>query len=199
MFPLFETIKVSDGRICHLEWHRRRLGQSCKIYFAREAAYKLTDVIVVPKNAKRDLFKLRFSYDADGYQLQFEPYANKKITSLKIIRDDTINYALKYSDRSHLEALLKQKGNCDDILIIKKGFVTDTSFSNIVFFDGKKWITPATPLLKGTCRERLLYEKKIFEADIKQKDLLHFTHFKLINAMRDFEETEKVHVNNMIW
>lgn len=197
MFPLFETIKIFDGKIFNLKWHQQRLERSCKFYFGKKTAYAFADAISLPENVKTGLLKLRFSYDTNGYRLQFEPYTCKKITSLKMIRDDHIEYALKYTDRSHLNGLLEQKGTCDDILIVKNGLVTDTSFANIVFFDGKNWVTPRTPLLKGTCRERLLCKKKIFKAGIKPKDLSHFTHFKLINAMRDFDGSESERIANI--
>jgi 4-amino-4-deoxychorismate lyase len=78
------------------------------------------------------------------------------IESLKLVEDNTISYRHKYSDRSHLLELMNMRGDCDDILIVKDGYITDTSFSNIVFFDGDKWVTPARPLLRGTMRESLL-------------------------------------------
>ncbi len=190
MFPLFETIRICDGEILNLKWHQQRLERSCKSYFGKKTAIALTDAISLPENVKTGFFKLKFSYDANDYRLQFEPYKFKKITSLKIIRDDDIEYSLKYTDRTLLDKLSDQKGICDDILIIKNNLVTDTSFANIVFYNGKNWLTPRTPLLRGTCRERLLREKKIFKADIKPEDLSHYTHFKLINAMRDFDEVD---------
>ena len=72
-----------------------------------------------------------------------------------------MNYDLKYFDRKIFDDL-KKNIKADDILIIKNGFITDTSIANILFFDGKKWITPKKPLLKGTVRERLLRMKLIF-------------------------------------
>ena len=75
-----------------------------------------------------------------------------------MIENNKICYSLKLTDRSQINRLLKQKGNYDDILIVKNGFITDTSISNIIFYNGSKWITPAAPLLKGTCRDKLLKE-----------------------------------------
>jgi len=198
MFPLFETIKICDGKIFNLKWHQWRFEQSCKNYFGKLATYKLTNVISLPDSVKTGLFKLRLSYNLDHYKLEFNPYTYKKISSLKMICSDHIEYTLKYSDRNQLNELLAQKDNCDDILIIKNILITDTSFTNIVFLDGEKWITPKTPLLKGTCRERLLHKQKIFEAEIKVDDLHRYQSFKLINAMRDFDETESLAMKNII-
>src|SRR5690606_14853325 len=89
-------------------------------------------------------------------ETRITPYEVRAVTSLKIIHDDTIDYSLKYEDRSSIDNLFAKRNNCDDILIIKNGFVTDASYSNIAFYDGSRWITPAQPLLKGTMRQHLL-------------------------------------------
>jgi 4-amino-4-deoxychorismate lyase len=68
-------------------------------------------------------------------------------------------------------------------LIVKNGFITDTSSANILFYDGRDWVTPSTPLLMGTCREKLLRGGKIREENIKRDDIYKFKHFRLINAM----------------
>ena len=73
----------------------------------------------------------------------------------------------------------------EDIIIVKNGFVTDSSFSNLIFFDGKEWYTPSTPLLKGTTRARLLNEKKITERVIKIEDIKNYKSISLINAFNE--------------
>ena len=197
MFPLFETIKIFNGKIYNLEWHKWRFEKSYRYYFGKNVNYRIEDVISLPEKINSGLLKLRFSYNLKNYKLEYEPFRIRKIRSLKIIEDNTIEYSLKYSDRNCLETLLAQKENCDDILIVKNGIITDTSFSNIIFFDGEKWKTPKTPLLKGTCRERLINKQKIFEEDIKVNDLWNYKCYKLINAMRDFHETESISISSL--
>lgn len=85
---------------------------------------------------------------------------------------------------------MEQKQSCDDILIVKNGFVTDSSISNIIFFDGYKWVTPDTPLLKGTMRQFLLEAAEIKEETITVQNLTTFTSFRLINAMLGFDGPE---------
>jgi len=80
-----------------------------------------------------------------------------------------------------------QKEQCDDILIIKKGLVSDTSIANIAFYDGKLWFTPKAALLKGTCRTRLLLEGKIIEKEIRVEDIKKYKKIALMNAMIDFD------------
>ena len=71
-----------------------------------------------------------------------------------------------------------------DILIVKNNLVSDTSFSNIAFFDGNNWFTPSLPLLKGTKRELLIYNGLLNVIDIKVTDIKkNFKSFCLINSM----------------
>ena len=183
MFPLVETIKILNGEICNLLYHQRRLEYSFEVYFKEKAFYLLQDVITIPKEFSKGLVKLRFLYAKKDYKLEFFYYTPHKINILKVIENNKIDYLLKFTDRSQINRLLKQKGDCDDILIVKNGFITDTSIANIVFYNGNEWVTPATPLLKGTCRDRLLKEGKIKEEIIKINDLHKFKSFCLINAM----------------
>ena len=95
-------------------------------------------------------------------------------------------YEFKYLDRTQINQLIASKGAADDILIIKNGLVTDTSIANVAFWQQNKWLTPATPLLKGTTRQRLLSAGCIEAADIKLTDLNTFTKMALMNALMDF-------------
>ena len=61
-----------------------------------------------------------------------------------------LDYAFKYEDRSALMRLTRQKGICDDILITKDGFITDTSYSNVVLENSEGLFVPHTYLLNGT-------------------------------------------------
>ena len=66
------------------------------------------------------------------------------------------------------------RNDCDDILIVKRGMVTDSSYANIVFRRGKRWYTPWSALLKGTMRLNLLERNKIYEEEIRVEDLRIF-------------------------
>jgi 4-amino-4-deoxychorismate lyase len=97
--------------------------------------------------------------------------------------DAELDYHLKYLDRTALTQLSAQRGDCDEVLIVKDGFVTDTSFSNVVFTDGMRFVTPDTYLLPGTMRAMLLRSGAIVEAPVRVEDIGRFTHVSLINAM----------------
>ena len=83
----------------------------------------------------------------------------------------------------HLSRLLLQKGDADEIIIVKNGRLTDTSYSNIALFDGNRWVTPAHPLLKGTMRQSLIDKGLLEEKDIMAEDFPKYLEVRLINAM----------------
>ena len=124
-------------------------------------------------------------------EIEFVPYQARVIRSLRIVEHDRISYEFKYSDRKAIDRLFELRKNCDDILIVKRGMVTDSSFANIVFKRDKKWYTPWAPLLKGTMRSKLLERNIIQEDEIRLKDIYNFETFKLINAMLEFESPEQ--------
>lgn len=197
MFPLIETIKVVDGIPHNLEWHQKRFEYSFTKLYNVNARYNIRDVLSIPAEFSTGLIKARFLYNSSDYLWQFEPQVQSKITSLKLLYDDQIEYKFKYSNRSDLDRLYSNRGKCDDILIVKNDLVTDTYFCNIVFFDGDDWITPRFPLLRGTSRARLLFEKKIKEKVIKSAQINSYISFKLVNAMRDFDEVEELPVSSI--
>lgn len=113
----------------------------------------------------------------------------RKIGSLRLVDGGNIDYRYKATDRSALTALLDQRAGCDDILIVRDGKITDTSFSNVVFEDaGGGLYTPDTCLLKGTRRESLLDAGIIRECPITVDDIRRFRKVLLVNAMIGLED-----------
>lgn len=140
------------------------------------------------------LFKCRLIYSSEIEKIEFTPYSIPSIKLLKVVFDDQIEYSHKYLDRSHLDQLYGKKGKYDDILIVKDGLITDTWFANILFYDGNDWLTPLSPLLKGTQRTSLLKTGRIKTADIRPVDLKHFQKARLINAMIRLEDEVDIEI-----
>jgi len=190
MCLLLETIKIVDGKPRNLEWHNSRMNHSRKEKFGISGSLDLNELLHIPDEHKSGIIKCRVIYSESIKEIHYSKYLQRDISSLKCVSGDHIDYSLKYVNRSGLVELLTKRGNCDDILIIKNNFVTDTSFSNIVFYDGSKWITPTTPLLKGTQREKLITGKVIMEEEIRMRDIKKFKKAKLINALLEFNGKE---------
>ena len=186
MSRLFETIRICDGEPCNLSLHEKRLNSSRQILSGSTGTISLADHIRVPDDCRTGIYRCRVIYEETIISTEFIPYLPAAVHSLKIVHADEIDYSLKYLDRTCLTGLI-DRDVADDVLIVKKGCITDTSYSNIVFTDGRQWVTPDTPLLRGTMREKLLREGAIEEERITVGDLDRFTHFRLINAMLGFE------------
>lgn len=185
-----ETIKALDGEFYNLKYHQKRLDGTVK-----NSNIILKDVLIPPPAG---LFRCRVVYDSKNYEVTYHPYKKNSIKTLKLVFDDDISYSKKYYDRNSIDRLLRQKSSCDDILIVKNEFVTDTSIANIAFKYKNEWITPRKPLLKGTTRARLLESRKIFEEDIFIKDLENFTQVALMNAMIDFDIIQNENIREII-
>ena len=138
-----------------------------------------------------DFYKTRVVYGEQGVEtVEYAPYSMRNINSLQVAEDDTIVYDYKSTDRSRLNALVAQKRSCDEIIIVKHGLLTDTSFTNLAIYDDKHWVTPKHPLLHGTKRAELLDKRIIREADITLEDLRNANKISLFNAMIEFGEKE---------
>ena len=144
------------------------------------------------------LFKCRIIYSEQIEKVEFIPYSIPKINKLKMVFDDQISYTYKFLNRTSIEKLYNLKGNHDDVLIVKNGLITDTSYANIIFYNGTEWLTPEKPLLKGTQRVALLEKEMIKTADIRPVDLIHFKKARLLNAMIRFEDKMDIMIRNII-
>ena len=185
-----ETIKIKNGKAMALPYHQERMKRTMQHFFPGKDLPCLEEVIAPTKDMY--FYKARVVYGEEGIKnIQYAPYSMKEIHTLKIVRDDDIDYPFKSTNRSGLNRLAAQKGNCDEIIIIKNGLVTDTSFTNIAIYKkDDKWLTPKHPLLLGTKRAALLEKGTILEADITLDDLMKSEKVSLFNAMIDFGERE---------
>ena len=129
------------------------------------------------------MVKCRVTYQDTIELVEFAPYQKRKIHSLKLVWDNFIDYRFKYKDRTPLNALLQQRGTCDDIIIVKNGWITDSTYANLVFDTGSELITPNTNLLDGVQRAYLLKLGTIQEAAVHVDDFTAFKQVHLINAM----------------
>ncbi len=199
MYPLVETIKILDGTPMHLEWHQRRMDYAFHVLFGSNNPMQLKECLLVEEVFTSGVVKCRFLYNDKTYKTEFSNYVCREITSLQLVEGNAIDYSHKYTNRKMLTDLLDRRGVADDILIVRDGLITDTSFTNIVFFNGNFWVTPSDPLLEGTCRNRLLAEGVIVQDNIRPDDLSLYTSYRLINAMMDFEGQTDIDIDGNIF
>jgi 4-amino-4-deoxychorismate lyase len=189
MYLLFETIQILDGAVQDIAYHNDRFNRSREILFGVNQIVFLEEFIKIPAEYSSGVVKCKVVYDESIKGISFSRYVPKPVNRLILIECNNIDYGYKYSDRSKLDDLLQQ-ADClydEDILIIKNGLVTDTSYSNVAFFDGSEWITPAAPLLAGTKRAKLLDQRAIKTGEIAASEIKYFEKIKLFNAMLTFD------------
>ena len=182
MCLLFETIRIDNGEARNLDLHDRRLNRSRRKLYALNDEIRLSDCIYVPEDSLSGVYRCRVVYGRTVVSTEFTPYVPAAVQTLRLVHADTLTYDHKYLDRSSLTGLVNHD-LADDILIVKEGCITDSSYANVVFTDGRGWLTPDTYLLHGTMREMLLRSGIIKAERITVDTLGQFTHFRLINAM----------------
>lgn len=197
MCQLIETIKCESGKLFNLDYHSKRLNQARNELFGIKQKINLKNLIQIPVECNEGLFRCRIIYSKKIHKIEFLPHHYRKIESLKLVEGNDIDYHLKYSNRNKLQCLFNKREDCDDILIVKNGCVTDSFTANPIFFDGEKWWTPEEPLLKGTQRERLLIEKKIYSCKICLNDLTKYEKIGLINALQNMEKMPVILLKNI--
>ena len=185
-----ETIKIFDGEVFHIDYHQKRYESVLKDFSILEIK-DLKSFINPPKSG---LYRCRLTYDLSSptqdIKVQYMKYEKKDVKTLKIIYDNNIKYKHKSTCRDKIDKLYALRDNCDDIIIVKDSLLTDTSIANIAFYTTNEWITPKSPLLKGTTRQRLIDNGELIESDIKVQDIKKFTKIALLNAMIGFDILE---------
>lgn len=197
---LVETICVFNGTALRLPFHLARVRASCQTLGWKDVSKELlqtwlTSLQNLPREYKTGRVMMRTVYDATGVSsVTFQQYQLRPVRSLRCVEADYLHYSLKSTDRSGIMHCVEQRENCDDVLILRHNFLTDTSIANIAFLNeeqGNCWMTPANPLLRGTHRAALLRSGTIIEDTALTLDRLkEFSRIRLFNAMIKWGEIE---------
>jgi 4-amino-4-deoxychorismate lyase len=197
MSRFIETIQLLNGELRNLEFHQERFERTRSLLLGLRKHPLLAELIQLPDGLEKGLLKCRVIYEKVILRIEYEPQQLREVHSLQLVYSDSIEYGFKYEDRSKLDTLFLQRGSCDDILVVKKTFITDSFYANVIFWDGEVWITPHTPLLPGTMRASLLSRGLIREGSISPDDLHRFQKLKLINAMNDLNQAPEIPIESI--
>jgi 4-amino-4-deoxychorismate lyase len=198
MSLLIESIKLLNGQFHNLFYHEQRMNRALKMLCGVHENLDLEEFLQQIEKPSQGLYKCRIVYDDQSRDVAFVPYQPKVIQHVRIVEHDRISYEFKFKNRKLIDRLFDLRKDSDDILIVKNGYITDSSYANIVFRSGKKWFTPWSALLKGTMRTKLLERNLISEEEIRVEDIKSFESFKLINAMLEFDGPE-IEVSNIVF
>jgi len=175
----FETIRCEDEEVFYLEFHKSRIARTIGLNI------ELQEYIYPPS---KELLKCKVIYDNSGIlDISYSPYKKRQIKTLNLICDNSIEYKYKSTFRDEIDKLYILKDNCDDIVIVKNGFITDTSIANIAVCIDDIWYTPTKPLLLGTTRERLIKDGFLKERNLTVKEYQNSSKIALMNAMIGFD------------
>lgn len=188
MYRLIESIKVEDGLLRQTDYHNRRFNEALMALFPGVPPIDLREVIHLPTGRKVGIFKLRLLFDGQMFEQELIPYTPRIVKTIRLVTDNRADYCYKTENRTALDNAFAQRNGADDIIIVKNNHLTDSFAANLVFFDGHRWVTSDTPLLKGTQRAWLLDQGLIEEIPLTPADLNRFSALKLINAMIGFDE-----------
>lgn len=197
---------VENDDIVNIDYHNKRFNNTLQYLSPGHEKWELSNYIYpLIRQYKEDNsglvinnFKARVLYDKNRIiDVNLSPYNIRKVNSLKCLECDDIDYTYKSADRNTINQLFSLRGECDDILIIKNGMLTDTSICNVALWDGRKWFTPKAPLLKGTRRASLIDAGVVEEDDVCLEDITHFQKICLFNAMIGWRKIE-LNIDNIL-
>lgn len=191
-----EAIKLKDGVLCRLEYHQQRVDRTLERFYGTTIDLSVLKENI-PDEVRKGLYKCRVVYGRQIESVEFIPYRFRSIQKVCIVKDDDIEYDYKYADRARLNELL-EKSACDDIIIVKRGFVTDSFAANLVFQSRSGLYTPASCLLPGTKRQYLLDQGIVRETEIRLEDLPLYDRVFFVNALVDLEDGLSVGVSSLL-
>jgi 4-amino-4-deoxychorismate lyase len=185
---IIETLLFKNGKISNLEFHLKRVKNTCRYYkWKFDDSWKNIEKTLKPA---QNPARVRITYNHNGISsIEYFPIKKRNFKKFKVT-DIDFNYFIKKKNRKYFESLFSRYPEYDEFILIKNSLVTDTTISNLAFFDGKEWLTPKYPLLKGTKRDELLQKGFLKEINIHKYDLKHFKKIAMLNAIIGFKEIE---------
>lgn len=194
-FPLFETLCIIDGDVQNIEYHQKRVEQSCLLYFYEKVSFNLSEILSVPDEFKTGKVRCRIDYNPTKFTIAFFHYHRKKIENYLVVDVENLDYQFKYADRKRLDNL--KNSQYDEVIVINNGFVSDCTIGNLLFLKAGKWYSPKHYLLKGTQLSFLLAQQKVELVEIKKNDVKSYEKVMLINAMNPFDELRAIPISQI--
>lgn len=201
MQQFLETICIRDGVAQHIEWHQKRVDATLHHFSGgiQVDSISLVEILTSCPVPAEGFFRCRLLYDANAIAVEFFPHILRAPQTFQLVEAPSrFDYRYKYADRAMLDALYAQRGDADDILITRDGWITDTSLANIAFQKNGNWYSPSFPLLAGTTWKRLVFSGILIPRPIHRTHLEKYEAFKVFNAMNEWAEFESIAITK-IW
>ncbi len=193
-----ETIRVQDGHARHVADHIDRM-RCTALHFGFTAPALPADLdALVPHTLRTGIVRCRIVYGHTLREITFTPYRRRRLERLIAVDAGVMDYAFKYADRSPLARPQIPLTEADELLFVRGGYVTDTSYTNLILRRGDELVTPDTFLLDGTCRSRLLRTAQVRTAQVRLSDLPAYDELLLVNAMMPLDEALRLPVTSVV-
>lgn len=193
-----EVIKIKKGEIFNLSAHQERINRTLLALNGEKIDLE-KHLQELPKITKKGLIKCRIVYSkAKIESIEFSEYTFLPKNKVAVMENNAIFYPYKSTDRSKFN-LLKEKSECDDVIITQNGQITDALFSNLVFKSAEGLFTPTHFLLRGTKRDLLIKKKIISEKEIAINEIHLYDKIYFINAMIDLEDNISIAPSSLIY
>jgi 4-amino-4-deoxychorismate lyase len=197
MCQFIETICCEHGHFMRIEMHNERFNRTRYHFYGLKPYLQLELFLKIPDHLQDKTVKCRVVYGPEIISAEYDLYTIKPVRSLQLVCADSLDYSFKFSDRTKLASLYDLRGQSDDILIVKNGFITDTSCANIVFRKDNLWYSPEKPLLLGTRLEFYIRKGDVIPYPVRPRDLPVFSEARIINAMVSIENSTVIPVENI--
>jgi 4-amino-4-deoxychorismate lyase len=188
MCRCIESIKLQNGVFQRLKLHQKRVNKAFEICFPGKNLFNLTELLCSGTFPQEGIYKCRIVFDENQQEIEILPYIRREIKSLKLVDIQLDTSEFKPENRTEINAAFSKRANCDDVLLERNGFLTDTSYCNVAFYDGENWFTPKFPLIYGVNRAELIQTGKIIEKEIPVSELRNYKQIALFNALIEFGE-----------
>ena len=179
-----EAIRMEDGKLHNLNYHQKRIDATLRRFWHNEHNdINLQSALshIMPQDG---ICKIHIEYNSEGIsEITQSEYKIRDIRSLRLVNADDAEYSYKYADRSALMKLQQSRQDSDEVIIVRNGCLTDTSYSNIALHNDSGWFTPDKPLLPGTMRRSLIDQGLLSATEITLDNLNDYDTICLINAM----------------
>ena len=145
-----ETIRYADGRLHLLDLHTDRMRATRREVYGIEGPGLDTSMFHIPPHLADLTVKCRVIYGRDIDDIQYEAYTPRPLSRLRMVSDNTVDYHLKYLDRTPLAYPDIPLRPDEGLVIVKDGLVTDSTYANLLLLAPGRAYTPSTPLLPGS-------------------------------------------------
>ncbi len=182
---MVESIQIKDGQIPLLPYHEARANRTRMALLGIDKPLHIGEAIQKKGPFQDGHYKCRVLYNEKIDEIIVEAYQIRKIQTVRLVEDNDIRYDFKFLERPVLDVLYQQRDVCDEIMITKKGLITDAYYYNYIFERAGTWYTPKSPLLAGCRRAALIDSGVLHTADIPVDRICDYDRIHLINAMTE--------------